>query len=295
MTSPPRWPSLTTPWWSTPKAPPCCRGSWTRTRTPSSPARGPASTGSVLAGRAYADILAGGGGINATVRATRAATAEELAALTRRRLDSFLSHGTTTLEIKSGYGLTLADERKILAARRRGRIRRAGCAPSLGRMPCPTSSPAGPTTTWSLSAARCCLPSRGEAEFVDVFCDAGAFTRRAVAARAAGGPRARLQAEDPRRGARAFGGSPACRRARLCLGRPSRARHVGGDRALSQHASVVAVALPGTSFTLGAPMRRRVPSWRRASLWRWRPTSIREPATARTCRWSSHSPARRCT
>lgn len=69
-----------------------------------------------LAGRTYSDILKSGGGINATVRATRAAAAEELATLTQRRLDSFLTHGTTTLEIKSGYGLTLVQELKILAA-----------------------------------------------------------------------------------------------------------------------------------------------------------------------------------
>ncbi|HMK93027.1 MAG TPA: imidazolonepropionase, partial [Thermoleophilia bacterium] len=57
-----------------------------------------------LGGVTYAEILASGGGINKTVAATRAASLEELTASSLRRLDSFLAHGTTTLEMKSGYG-----------------------------------------------------------------------------------------------------------------------------------------------------------------------------------------------
>src|SRR5690606_24927471 len=51
-----------------------------------------------LAGRSYMDILAAGGGILHTVKATRAASLDELAAQTRRRLDVMLAHGTTTVE-----------------------------------------------------------------------------------------------------------------------------------------------------------------------------------------------------
>ena len=58
-----------------------------------------------LAGRSYMDILAAGGGILHTVKATRAASLDELAAQTRRRLDVMLAHGTTTVESKTGYGL----------------------------------------------------------------------------------------------------------------------------------------------------------------------------------------------
>jgi imidazolonepropionase len=68
------------------------------------------------AGVSYQDIAAAGGGILATVRATREATTDELVALATRRLDLVLQHGTTTLEAKSGYGLTTADEVKILEA-----------------------------------------------------------------------------------------------------------------------------------------------------------------------------------
>ena len=75
-----------------------------------------AEYGARLGGATYLEIQQAGGGINSTVRATREAAEEDLAALAVRRLDSFLRHGTTTLEAKSGYGLTLEDERKQLAA-----------------------------------------------------------------------------------------------------------------------------------------------------------------------------------
>ena len=67
------------------------------------------------AGRTYLEIAAEGGGILASVRGVRAASADELLALLLVRLDRFLAHGTTTIEAKSGYGLSLADERKSLA------------------------------------------------------------------------------------------------------------------------------------------------------------------------------------
>jgi imidazolonepropionase len=67
-----------------------------------------------LGGASYADIAAGGGGIVASVRATRAATDEELATATRARLDEILRCGTTTCEAKSGYALTTEGELKML-------------------------------------------------------------------------------------------------------------------------------------------------------------------------------------
>lgn len=67
-----------------------------------------------LRGRTYRQIAERGGGINATVRRVRAASKEELKALARPRLDRMLRFGVTTVEIKSGYGLTLADELKCL-------------------------------------------------------------------------------------------------------------------------------------------------------------------------------------
>ncbi|MEI8323840.1 MAG: imidazolonepropionase [Betaproteobacteria bacterium] len=71
-----------------------------------------------LGGASYEEIARQGGGIASTVRATRAASAAELQAQSRVRLRQFLSEGVTTLEIKSGYGLALEHERKLLEVAR---------------------------------------------------------------------------------------------------------------------------------------------------------------------------------
>ncbi|WP_161554666.1 imidazolonepropionase [Ereboglobus luteus] len=70
----------------------------------------------LLNGETYSDLLKKGGGMLATVRAVRETTRNQLAANLRGRLDEFLRNGTTTLEIKSGYGLTLEAELKMLRA-----------------------------------------------------------------------------------------------------------------------------------------------------------------------------------
>ena len=72
-----------------------------------------------LQGVDYATIAAQGGGIASTVRATRAASEDELYASARRRALQLLREGVTTLEIKSGYGLDLENERKMLRVARR--------------------------------------------------------------------------------------------------------------------------------------------------------------------------------
>ena len=71
------------------------------------------------AGVTYQEIAAQGGGIRSTVRKTRAATEDQLVASGSRRAQWFLQGGTTTIEAKSGYGLTVEDEIKILRAIRR--------------------------------------------------------------------------------------------------------------------------------------------------------------------------------
>ncbi|MFI5357599.1 MAG: imidazolonepropionase [Opitutales bacterium] len=72
-----------------------------------------------LGGVPYLDILKAGGGILATVRAVREATQKQLAANLRERLNRMLTEGTTTVEVKSGYGLTTEAELKMLRAIRR--------------------------------------------------------------------------------------------------------------------------------------------------------------------------------
>ncbi len=71
-----------------------------------------------LNGATYEEIARGGGGILSTVTATRAASEDELIASALPRLDQLISEGVTTVEIKSGYGLTLNDELKMLRAAR---------------------------------------------------------------------------------------------------------------------------------------------------------------------------------
>ncbi|MGE8372266.1 MAG: imidazolonepropionase [Pseudomonas putida] len=72
-----------------------------------------------LQGVSYAEIAAQGGGIASTVRATRAASEDELFASACQRVQALMRDGVTTLEVKSGYGLDLANERKMLRVARR--------------------------------------------------------------------------------------------------------------------------------------------------------------------------------
>ncbi len=70
--------------------------------------------GMKISGATYLDILKAGGGIYSTVNASKESTKSELTKLAAERLDSMLQHGTTTVEIKSGYGLDYDTEKKIL-------------------------------------------------------------------------------------------------------------------------------------------------------------------------------------
>ncbi len=79
-----------------------------------------------LRGAPYLEILKKGGGIHATVKAVREATQKQLAASLRDRLGAMLREGTTTVEVKSGYGLTTEAEMKMLRAIRRAAAEWAG-------------------------------------------------------------------------------------------------------------------------------------------------------------------------
>ena len=69
-----------------------------------------------LQGASYDEIARAGGGIQSTMRATRAATEDELVESALRRLDDLIAEGATTVEVKSGYGLDLDTERQLLRA-----------------------------------------------------------------------------------------------------------------------------------------------------------------------------------
>jgi len=72
-----------------------------------------------LSGKSYEQIARAGGGINSTVRATRLASEESLFSQAARRLRALIAEGVTAVEVKSGYGLNLDDERKMLKVARR--------------------------------------------------------------------------------------------------------------------------------------------------------------------------------
>lgn len=203
-----------------------------------------------LSGASYAELLARGGGIARTVSATRQASEGDLERLCAERYDSMLRHGTTTAEVKSGYGLTRSDEAKQLRTaavdhplRREYTFLGAHLVPPeyAGRedefvdLVCEDMIPA-------------CAPL---ARWCDVFCDVGAFTveqsRRVLLAGRAAGLGLRIHADELARS----GGS----RLAAELGCTS-AEHLvhanGEDIAALRAAGVAAVVLPGTSYTLGS-------------------------------------------
>jgi len=158
-------------------------------------------------GTAYLDILAAGGGILATVAATRAASSEELLAHGRRWLDAMLAFGTTTVEVKSGYGLDLPTELRLLeAAHQLGQEGPLDVVPTyLGAhavAPEYRSRPDG-TEAYVRYMLEVQLPgvaAQGRARFCDVFCERGIFdadqSRRILEAARAFGMEPRLHADE---------------------------------------------------------------------------------------------------
>jgi imidazolonepropionase len=131
-----------------------------------------------LAGATYAEIAAAGGGILSTVRSTRSASAEELAAATRRRLSEMLACGTTTCEAKSGYGLDIESELRLL-----GVMRLLSADQPIEIVPTFMAAHEVPPEYHGRQAQYVqhviedMIPRVGDlAEFCDVFCDRGFFT-----------------------------------------------------------------------------------------------------------------------
>ncbi len=151
-------------------------------------------------GAGYEELLAAGGGIHATVRATRDASEERLLELARRRASAFLRGGVTTLEVKSGYGLTTeAELRQLRVARRLGEEGPQRVTTTLlAHVPDPATEPERFVDRFVSEtvpeAARL-----GLADAVDVFVDRGAFTlaqaRRVLEAGLAAGLDVKAHAE----------------------------------------------------------------------------------------------------
>jgi imidazolonepropionase len=137
-----------------------------------------------IAGASYEEIARKGGGILNSVRKLRAATSEALKQRARTALNEFAAHGTTTIEAKSGYGLDLASELKILALHRELRAEQPLDIVStfLGAHVVPEEyrgKPDGAQRYVALLIEKLVPEVAGQklAEFCDVFCDRGAFSR----------------------------------------------------------------------------------------------------------------------
>jgi imidazolonepropionase len=157
-----------------------------------------------LAGESYASIAASGGGIVATVGATRAATEGELVASAKSRLDDMLASGTTTCEIKSGYGLDVANELKMLRAIRRLHDEHPIdiVATFMGAHEIPIAHRGNREGYVNLVIDEM-IPSvagAGLAEWCDVFCEDGVFTpeesRRILEAGKHAGLKPRIHADE---------------------------------------------------------------------------------------------------
>ncbi|GJI88719.1 imidazolonepropionase [Duganella hordei] len=132
-----------------------------------------------LNGATYEDIARAGGGIMSTVRATRAASEDELMRQSLPRVRSLLAEGVTTLEIKSGYGLTLESEANMLrVARRIGRELPVGVATTfLGAHALPPEF-AGRADDYITEVCAMIAPlaAEGLADAVDAFCERIGFS-----------------------------------------------------------------------------------------------------------------------
>ncbi|MGH9368324.1 MAG: imidazolonepropionase [Thermoanaerobaculia bacterium] len=205
-----------------------------------------------LSGESYAAIAAQGGGINATVRATREASSEELARLVRERLTRMQAHGTTTVEAKSGYGLTPAEEIRSLEV-----LAGAAREPDLPRL-VPTLLAAheippeyrSRRAEWVRVIAEEIVAEaarRGLARFCDVFCDEGVFTvdesQTILEAARRAGLGLRIHADELARSGGAFLAAElraASADHLLCIG--------DEEVAALARAGTVAVLLPGTAW-----------------------------------------------
>jgi imidazolonepropionase len=204
-----------------------------------------------LRGFGYEEALAAGGGIHRTVRATRAAADAELERATADRLVQAGLHGTTTIEVKSGYGLTVDDERRSLEvlARLSARTPIDVIPTFLGAHLIPAEfadDRAGYLDLVEHEMLPVCAPL---AEFVDAFCDRGALTvaesRRVLAAGRRHGLKAKLHANElgPTGGAW-LAAEQGCVSADHLLFLDH------AQAAALAAAGTVAVLLPGTSFLL---------------------------------------------
>ena len=206
-----------------------------------------------IQGKTYQEIAAAGGGINATVAATRTANKVDLKAAARRALDMMLALGTTTVEAKSGYGLDVVNEIKILEVIRE--LDEDGpmtVVPTfMGAHETPPEFRQNPEAYVDLVITRMIpmVASRKLARFCDVFCETGVFnvqqTERIFRAAQAVGLELRVHADE----LTDLGGGAMA--ARMKARTADHLLYVNDDgiQAMAE-AGVIAVLLPGTAYFL---------------------------------------------
>ncbi|WP_436926495.1 imidazolonepropionase [Halosimplex amylolyticum] len=213
-----------------------------------------------LQGTSYGELLAGGGGIHRTVRATRAASDAELLDNLLDQLDVMVAHGTTTVEVKSGYGLDTETELRMLEA-----IDRADDRHPVDVVPTFMGAHAVPRNYEGegdpvdaddyvdrvVSEQLPAVEEQGIAEFCDVFCDEGAFTveqsRRVLEAGREHGLTPKVHAEElAHRGGTKLAADVGAASADHLL------HATDEDVQALIDADVTPVLLPGTAFGLGA-------------------------------------------
>ncbi len=212
-----------------------------------------------LQGLSYLDILAKGGGILHTVEQTRKASVDELIRQGINSLDIMLAHGTTTCEVKSGYGLTTEAELKSLRAiRQLGEIHAVNVVPTfMGAHAVPVEYK-GRSAEYVRLLCEEMIPLVAQerlAEFCDVFCETGVFTVAESEQILECGKRCGLMPKIHAEEITTLGGAELAGKVKAIS-----AEHLihADDKGLAAMAAadVIAVLLPGTSFYLGEAFAR---------------------------------------
>jgi len=201
-------------------------------------------------GATYQEIAAAGGGIRSTVRKTRAAAEDQLQSAARRYVEWFLRNGTTTIEAKSGYGLSLPDELKLL--RTIAKLGPLRTVPTfLGAHEIPDEF-RGRRAEYVDLVINEMLPNAARiAKFCDVFCEPRVFplddARRVLEAARSWGLGLRMHADQLENG----GGARLA--AELGAATADHLEHTGPDGiAALERARVQPVLLPGAVYALGS-------------------------------------------
>ena len=204
-------------------------------------------------GASYMEMLSSGGGILKTVKETRRARVEKLVDLGLERLDAMLAHGTTTLEAKSGYGLTAEDELKILEATKRlNQLHCVNVVPTfLGANAVPPEYRGRSEEYVSLIIGEMIpkVAQKGLAEFCDVFCERGTFnleqTKRVLVNGKRHGLKPKIHADEMS----LVGGAEIAADVGAVSADHMNFSSVEGIKALSEK-GVIAVLLPAAAFSL---------------------------------------------